>query len=241
MDARYGLLFAIVWVIACVWVYRDAKARGVDGITWAVVVFFFNIFGLLFWLIYRKPKELAPPQSAPESTRSSTPWTMPSNWSSSLVAERDYLRDQVAQQQRLISEYEAMERDYLLLKERVENHFDLQDWSSHVDEELIKTLNEYVSELEQILASYQRVYPPPPTFPAPVPLHRTGRAPAPRQTIRTVDEPEPVVRGRIGTPPASGTLASFLTGSRWDVARDPRGRDPGNYSGGDVGDWRNNK
>jgi len=41
-------------VLLCVWVYRDACSRGMNGILWAAVVFFIPSFiGLIFYLVVR--------------------------------------------------------------------------------------------------------------------------------------------------------------------------------------------
>ncbi|MBA3044913.1 MAG: hypothetical protein KKH41_00925 [Candidatus Thermoplasmatota archaeon] len=53
------LLFFLVWVYVCIWVYRDAEKRNSSGALWAILVFFFNIIPLIIWLVVRPP---IPPQ-----------------------------------------------------------------------------------------------------------------------------------------------------------------------------------
>lgn len=56
------LLFTVFWfviaILICVWVYRDAKARGENAALWLIIVLLFGIIGLIIWLIVR-PKEKA--------------------------------------------------------------------------------------------------------------------------------------------------------------------------------------
>lgn len=46
----------IVGVLICVWVYRDANKRGMDGALWLIIVIFMHIIGLIIYLIVRKPE-----------------------------------------------------------------------------------------------------------------------------------------------------------------------------------------
>jgi len=50
-------LIPIVWfVIAialCIWVYRDAESRGMNGALWLIIVILTGIFGLLIYLLVR--------------------------------------------------------------------------------------------------------------------------------------------------------------------------------------------
>jgi len=56
-------LIPIVWLIIaillCVWVYRDAESRGMSGVLWLIVVIITGIIGLIIYLVVRKEK--APP------------------------------------------------------------------------------------------------------------------------------------------------------------------------------------
>jgi len=47
------LLLLVIWIFIIVWVYRDAERRGMNGILWALLVFFGNFVGLLIYLIVR--------------------------------------------------------------------------------------------------------------------------------------------------------------------------------------------
>ena len=51
------LLFAVIsWISLIYWTYRDAYQRGALAFYWAMVVFFFNIFGWFVYLIVRPPE-----------------------------------------------------------------------------------------------------------------------------------------------------------------------------------------
>jgi hypothetical protein len=58
--AGLACLIPVVWfiisILLCVWVYRDAEARGMGGVLWLIVVIITGIIGLIIYLIVRKPK-----------------------------------------------------------------------------------------------------------------------------------------------------------------------------------------
>jgi uncharacterized membrane protein YqjE/RNA polymerase subunit RPABC4/transcription elongation factor Spt4 len=57
--ARLFVLFLIVlWLSLVYWTYRDAQRRGAMGFYWAVIVFLFNVFGWLIYLIVRPAEYL---------------------------------------------------------------------------------------------------------------------------------------------------------------------------------------
>lgn len=65
-----GLLFClipIVWLIIgillCIWVYRDAESRGMNGVLWLIIVLIAGLIGLIIYLVVRKEK--APSQAPP--------------------------------------------------------------------------------------------------------------------------------------------------------------------------------
>ncbi len=60
-------LFGAIWVICvivmlvisimiAVWVYRDAKSRGMSGALWLIIVLLFGIIGLIIYLVVRHDK-----------------------------------------------------------------------------------------------------------------------------------------------------------------------------------------
>ena len=56
-----GLLISLasiaLWVFICVWVYRDANARGMDNATlWVVITILTGLLGLIIYLIVRPAK-----------------------------------------------------------------------------------------------------------------------------------------------------------------------------------------
>jgi TctA family transporter len=58
------LIPIIYWVIAillCIWVYKDAESRGMEGVLWLIVVLLTGIIGLIIYLVVRKEKPVQPP------------------------------------------------------------------------------------------------------------------------------------------------------------------------------------
>jgi cytochrome c biogenesis factor len=62
----FGLLclaIPIVWfiiaILICIWVYRDAEDRGMNGVLWLIIILITGIFGLIIYLIVRKDKSVA--------------------------------------------------------------------------------------------------------------------------------------------------------------------------------------
>lgn len=47
------LALLALWVFVCVWVYRDAQRRGMNGLLWALLVFIGHVIGLIIFLIIR--------------------------------------------------------------------------------------------------------------------------------------------------------------------------------------------
>jgi len=67
-----GLLFClvpIIWlviaILLCIWVYRDAESRGMNGVLWLIVVLIAGIIGLIVYLVVRKEKKSAAPPPPP--------------------------------------------------------------------------------------------------------------------------------------------------------------------------------
>ena len=54
------LAWFIIGILILFWVYQDAESRGMNGVLWAIIVFFFNIFGLILYLLVRE----SPPGAA---------------------------------------------------------------------------------------------------------------------------------------------------------------------------------
>jgi heme/copper-type cytochrome/quinol oxidase subunit 2 len=54
------LLVPIVWfviaILLCIWVYRDAESRGMNGVLWLIIVLIAGIIGLIIYLVIRKEK-----------------------------------------------------------------------------------------------------------------------------------------------------------------------------------------
>jgi len=59
------LALLALWVFVCVWVYRDAEGRGMNGLLWALLVFIGHIIGLIIFLIVRSERTARPQAQAP--------------------------------------------------------------------------------------------------------------------------------------------------------------------------------
>ena len=53
------LVWFIVAILLCIWVYRDAERRGMNGVLWLIIVLIAGIIGLIVYLIVRKDKTSA--------------------------------------------------------------------------------------------------------------------------------------------------------------------------------------
>jgi hypothetical protein len=53
------LIWFIVAILLCIWVYRDAESRGMSGVLWLIIVLIAGIIGLIIYLIVRKEKPSA--------------------------------------------------------------------------------------------------------------------------------------------------------------------------------------
>jgi len=58
------IIYWIVAILLCIWVYRDAESRGMNGVMWLIVVLIAGIIGLIIYLIVRKEKPPTPPPPA---------------------------------------------------------------------------------------------------------------------------------------------------------------------------------
>jgi hypothetical protein len=59
------VVFFIVAILLCVWVYRDAESRGMNAALWLIIVLITGIIGLIIYLIVRKDKTTTSPPSPP--------------------------------------------------------------------------------------------------------------------------------------------------------------------------------
>ena len=48
--------FFILGLLLCIWVYRDAQKRGMNGALWLIIVLLANIVGLIIYLVVREPE-----------------------------------------------------------------------------------------------------------------------------------------------------------------------------------------
>ena len=52
----YQLIGLLIAAAIAFWVYKDANERGMSGVLWGILVFFFCIIALPIYLLIRKPK-----------------------------------------------------------------------------------------------------------------------------------------------------------------------------------------
>lgn len=50
------IIWFVIGILLCIWVYRDAESRGMSGVLWLIVVLIAGIIGLIIYLVVRKPK-----------------------------------------------------------------------------------------------------------------------------------------------------------------------------------------
>ena len=59
----------VIGLLLCVWVYRDAQKRGMNGVLWLIIVLIANIIGLIVYLIVREPEKPYPSFAPSPSVR----------------------------------------------------------------------------------------------------------------------------------------------------------------------------
>jgi len=64
------ILLPVIWIIIgillCIWVYKDAESRGMNGALWLIIVLITGLIGLIIYLVVRKEKKaVAPPPPPP--------------------------------------------------------------------------------------------------------------------------------------------------------------------------------
>ncbi|MEM3088616.1 MAG: zinc-ribbon domain-containing protein [Candidatus Bathyarchaeia archaeon] len=52
----FGVLWFVAGILICIWVYHDAKSRGMDGALWVLIVLIANVLGLIIYLLIREEK-----------------------------------------------------------------------------------------------------------------------------------------------------------------------------------------
>ena len=54
------IAFAVIWfiigILLCIWVYRDAQSRGMEGALWLIIVLIANIIGVIVYLVVREER-----------------------------------------------------------------------------------------------------------------------------------------------------------------------------------------
>jgi len=55
------IIWLIIAILLCIWVYRDAESRGMSGVLWLIVVLILGLIGLIIYLVVRKEKKTSAP------------------------------------------------------------------------------------------------------------------------------------------------------------------------------------
>ena len=55
----------VVWILLAVWVYRDAKKRGMEATLWLLLVLLTGFIGLIVYLIVRRDHPIQQPPPPP--------------------------------------------------------------------------------------------------------------------------------------------------------------------------------
>jgi TctA family transporter len=55
----------VVWILLAVWVYRDAKKRGMEATLWLLLVLLTGFIGLIVYLIVRREHPIQQPPPPP--------------------------------------------------------------------------------------------------------------------------------------------------------------------------------
>lgn len=63
--ALFFIGLAVVWILLAVWVYRDAKKRGMEATLWLLLVLLTGLIGLIVYLIVRREHPIQPPPPPP--------------------------------------------------------------------------------------------------------------------------------------------------------------------------------
>jgi len=56
----FFFLWFVVGILICLWVYNDAKSRGMEGALWVLIVLVANVVGLIIYLIVREERRPRP-------------------------------------------------------------------------------------------------------------------------------------------------------------------------------------
>jgi uncharacterized membrane protein YhdT len=54
------IILLVIRILVLIWVYKDAKSRGMNAVVWLLIAFFLGIIGLIVFLIVRRshPKKM---------------------------------------------------------------------------------------------------------------------------------------------------------------------------------------
>jgi len=55
------IIWLIIAILLCIWVYRDAESRGMSGALWLIIVLILGLIGLIIYLVVRKEKKTGAP------------------------------------------------------------------------------------------------------------------------------------------------------------------------------------
>ena len=50
------IIWLVIAILLCIWVYRDAESRGMSGALWLIIVLVAGLLGFIIYLVVRKDK-----------------------------------------------------------------------------------------------------------------------------------------------------------------------------------------
>ena len=54
------IIWLVVWILVAVWVYKDAKSRGMSGALWFIITILLGLIGIIIYLIVRRSHPVQP-------------------------------------------------------------------------------------------------------------------------------------------------------------------------------------
>ena len=51
------IVWFVIGILLCIWVYRDAEKREMNGVLWLIITLIAGIIGLIIYLVVRKPEK----------------------------------------------------------------------------------------------------------------------------------------------------------------------------------------
>lgn len=71
------IVASLVGIWLCIWIYRDAEARGENGALWVIILLIAGLIGLIVWLVVRSDKPIVNPRITASKYRAQSTEYMP--------------------------------------------------------------------------------------------------------------------------------------------------------------------